>query len=313
MKSSGAHGSEAHAGPLARLLAGRSPVVLDGAMGTELSRRGIATGLPLWSAHALVRSPDTVSRIHADYIDAGADIITTDTFRTTRRTFLRAGLPDRSAELTAVAVSLAREARDGHPVLVAGSVAPLEDCYRPDLVPPEPELRSEHTKHVRRLVSSGVDLLLLETMGTAREAQAAAQAAAETGVEFAVSFLCRRDGRLYGGESIEEAVRVTEACRPAAFLINCVSARCIGIAFEKLRAALGGRGAAPIGLYANVGIPGGEENAAGERAMEEDVGPVAYAAYAAGWAASGASIIGGCCGTTPDHIRALALALGEKR
>jgi S-methylmethionine-dependent homocysteine/selenocysteine methylase len=319
MKFSAAHGNEAHAGPLSRLLEERHPAILDGAMGTELARRGVDTGLPLWSANALLHSPETVRQIHADYIGAGADIITTDTFRTTRRMFLRSGLKDHSAESTALAVSLARDARDahsGHCVLVAGSVAPLEDCYHPELVPSEAELRSEHAEHIQRLVSSGVDFLLLETMGTAREAQAAARAAAETGMEFALSFLCRHDGCLYSGEPLEEAVRRTEAHRPAAFLINCVSPRFIGNALEKLRTALGRRGAGkvtPTGLYGNVGTPGGEQGTPAGRGMDEDVGPEAYAAYALRWAALGASIIGGCCGTTPDHIRAVAAALRKRR
>ena len=125
-------------GPLGRALLRGRPLVLDGAMGTELDRRGVDTGLPLWSAGALLGSPGTVRQIHDDYIDAGADIITGDTFRTTRRTFLRAGLPDRSAELTSLAVRLARESIAAHPeagVLLAGSMAPLEDCYRPDRSP----------------------------------------------------------------------------------------------------------------------------------------------------------------------------------
>src|ERR1700690_3998347 len=129
MKSSAARENKGGPGPLARLFEGRRPVLLDGAMGTELERRGIPAGLPLWSAQALLTSPETVRRIHDEYIDAGAEIITSNTFRTTRRTFLRGGLPDRSEELTALAVALARESTGASPgkrVLIAGSMAPLE-------------------------------------------------------------------------------------------------------------------------------------------------------------------------------------------
>ena len=105
------------AGSFRRLLETRGPLILDGAMGTELQRRGVDIGLPLWSANALVAAPDIVLQIHRDYIAAGADIITTNTFRTTPRAFRNAGLPDRSAELTASAVHLCA----GGPATTSGS------------------------------------------------------------------------------------------------------------------------------------------------------------------------------------------------
>src|SRR5512135_2602497 len=85
-------------------------LLLDGATGTELQRRGVDTTLPLWSARALLQAPAVLHAIHGDYIAAGADIITTNTFRTHRRTLTRAGLGDRTRELTQLAVRLAREA-----------------------------------------------------------------------------------------------------------------------------------------------------------------------------------------------------------
>jgi S-methylmethionine-dependent homocysteine/selenocysteine methylase len=289
--------------------------MLDGAMGTELERRGVPTGLPLWSAHSLITSPETVRRIHDEYVDAGADIITSNTFRTTRRTFLRAGLPDRSAELTALAVTLAREssaASPGKRVLIAGSMAPLEDCYSPELVPGDEALREEHAEHAGRLADAGVDFLLLETMGTLREAAAAAEAASETGLEFVVSFLCRGEGSLYGGETLGEAVRLIMRLSPAAVSLNCVSPGSMGVLLANLRSALRGipgGGNFPIGLYANVGAPGGEH---GTRLLQ-DVGPAVYAEFARSWARAGASLVGGCCGTTPEHIRATARAFASER
>src|SRR5512147_2343807 len=95
----------------ARLVRGEV-VILDGAMGTELDRRGVATPLPLWSARALLDAPEVVLAIHEDYIRAGADVVTTNTFRTTARTLRRAGLePDEGERLTRLAVELARDAR----------------------------------------------------------------------------------------------------------------------------------------------------------------------------------------------------------
>jgi S-methylmethionine-dependent homocysteine/selenocysteine methylase len=285
------------AGPLTKLLAEGRPLILDGAMGTEIMRRGGDTGIPLWSAQPLVTRPDLVLQIHRDYIAAGADIITTDSFRTTRRTFRRAGLPDRSGELTSLAVRLAQEAHNAFPgreILLAGSIAPLEDCYRPDLVPSDDQLRDEHREHAQRLVDAGVDFLLLETMNTLREAVAATEAALRTGSEVVVSFICNRGGNLLSGESLADAVRTIAALYPTALSINCVSPRFMETAIARLRAAT----SLPFAVYGNVGLP---EDPQGWE-FTHDILAEEYGRYALEWLRSGASIVGGCCGTTPDYI-----------
>ena len=290
------------AGPLATLLASHSPVILDGAIGTLLEQRGVDTGLPLWSANALLTAPEALRRIHEEYIRAGADIVTTATFRTTGRTFRLAGLPDSSAELTAYAVGIAADARaslGARGVLIAGSMGPLEDCYRPDLVPGGAVLAQEHTEHARRLAEAGSDFLFLETFGTIRESLAAASAARGTGKEFVVSFLVTMKGTLYGGESVKDAVAAIAPLAPAALSVNCVSPRYVHLALDQLRTAAG---AIPTGVYANVGLPGGEHGGT----LRTDVDPEEYLSFARRWRAEGARIIGGCCGTSPDYIRLLA-------
>jgi S-methylmethionine-dependent homocysteine/selenocysteine methylase len=302
---------------LAHLAAGRI-LLLDGATGTELQRRGVDTSLPLWSARALIEAPEVLSAIHADYIAAGADIITTNTFRTHRRTLTRAGLGERTRELTQQAVQIAHAAAQqvDRKVFVAGSISPLEDCYSPQLVPPDDELRIEHTEMARDLAQAGCDVLLVETMNTIREAVIAAQCAAATNLPVCVSFVAGPQGlppdqidqavrgdalTLLSGESITAAVRAVEHLNPAAILINCVPLAYIDRAFDELRAAYRG----PIGLYANVGHA---DDVVGWT-LTDDVQPAAYARHARQWirqgAAPGAAIIGGCCGTTPEHIAAL--------
>lgn len=216
----------------------------------------------------------------------------------------RAGLPDRSEELVKQAVGLARQAQVTFPerhVLVAGSIAPLEDCYRPDLVPAETELEDEHGELASRLAAAGVDLLLLETMNTAREAAAACKAASATGKDVCVSLLCTVQADLYDGSQISDVVRALIPLRPTAFSVNCVSARSIVNAVRKVRAAT----SLPVGVYANVGTP--EQERGGE--FTHDVSDEDYAAYASSWVAAGAQIIGGCCGTTPHTIETLCRAL----
>jgi len=290
---------------LEQLLSRRIPAILDGAMGTELQRRGADTRLPLWSANVLAKNPGMVQQIHEDYIAAGADIITTNTFRTTQRTFRHAGIPDTSGPFTRLAVELARRAREasGRPdVLIAGSIAPLEDCYRPDLVPPDDQLRREHAELADRLAGAGIDLFLVETMNTLREAYAACEAARATGLEVIVSFICDRTGNLYGGESLAYAIRAVSALNPTAFSINCVSPRFLRPALTIARAMT----SLPLAVYGNVGIP---ENDRRGWEFTRDITPEEYATYAGDWHKDGAAIIGGCCGTTPEYIRAVRRAL----
>jgi homocysteine S-methyltransferase len=307
-------------------LASGELLILDGATGTELTRRGVDTGLPLWSANALIQAPDVVRAIHIDYIRAGANIVTTNTFRTHRRNLAAAGIADRARELTHLAVRLAREAVQqtipptnyptNPPAFVAGSMSPLEDCYSPRLVPPDDQLRVEHGEMARDLADAGCDLLLVETMNTIREAVIATEAAQLTGLPVCVSFVVGPGGRppyeadsaqadeqmlLLSGESITDAVNAVQALEPDAILINCVPVHLIDTAFDTLRAA----SRIPFGLYANVGH-------ADDRVgwvLTDDVRPDAYARRARCWRELGASIIGGCCGTSPDHITALARTL----
>jgi S-methylmethionine-dependent homocysteine/selenocysteine methylase len=287
-------------------LAGRRALVLDGAIGTELERRGAPTSLPLWSAHALVRAPDLVAAIHSDYAAAGADILTANTFRTQRRTLARGGWGDRAGELTSLAVELARGAAQRFAgerrIYVVGSAPTLEDCYRPDLVPDDAALRREHAEHAENLAETGVDAILVETMNSAREAVAALRAARATGLPALVSFVCWDGPRLLSGEPLREALAAALPERPAAVLANCLPPSNVGACLPVLRDT-----ALPFGIYPNLGAP--LDEAGCERSEFYD--PSAFAELAAEWRATGARILGGCCGTTPAHIDALAQRLRD--
>lgn len=279
-----------------RLAAGPA-LVLDGSMGTELERRGVQASLPLWSAHALLEAPEVVRTIHADYAEAGAEILTANTFRTQRRTLARAGMAQRAEELTHLAVRLAREGGgDRKDVWIAGSATTLEDCYRPDLVPVAADLEREHGQHARALAAAGVDLILVETMNTLREARAAARAASATGLPYFVSFVCAAGGQLLSGEALEDALdallRESPTC--LCLLVNCLPPSAVPDCLPALRAA-----GIAFGVYANLGEPR-------ESGRSEDCSPERFAAHANDWCNAGARVIGGCCGTGPDHIRALA-------
>jgi S-methylmethionine-dependent homocysteine/selenocysteine methylase len=280
-------------------------LLLDGATGTELGRRGVDISLPLWSARALLDAPDVLEAVHRDYLEAGADLITACTFRTHRRSLAKGGVGDRAKELTQRAVEIARRARDALNLRakVLGSVAPLEDCYRPDLVPTLAECEREHREMIQHLIDAGVDGILIETQNTLTEADAAARQAIELvqpPAFWMISFCTRNDGPpniLLSGESLTD---VLPSLRGAyAIGINCVAAPMIESQVKLLRLLVPGK--TRICAYANIG----KATADGEWIAGDASHPEIYAGYAARWIAAGASIVGGCCGTRPETIAAI--------
>ena len=261
-------------------------------MGTQLARRGVETSLPLWSAGALLTHPEVVADIHRAYAQAGAVVHTTNTFRTQPRHTAR------WRELVGVAV---RQARGAVPAgqRVAGSIAPLEDCYHPERAPADPG--PEHALLARALAEEGVDLLLCETFAAPREAWAAVQAAVATGVETWASFTAGYRSDLMTPQELEAAARGAVERGAAAVLVNCVAAGDT-LRFVERLADLG----VPFGAYANAGP---HTDGLGWDAQHAEA-PEAYADLAQRWVDLGATLLGSCCGTGPEHIRALAQRFG---
>ena len=287
-------------------IAAPEPLLLDGPTGTELQRRGVETNVPGWTAAAIEAAPDVLLEIHRDYVAAGAEVLTANTFRTHPRNLAALGAADRAAELTRQAVALARSAAIGalRPVWIAGSQAPLGDCYQPGQTPSESELEAEHRLMSNQLADAGVDLILVETHPTLREATAATRAALETGLPVVTSFVCNRQGRLLSGESLESAARSIATLPVVAITVNCILADDALNAVRTLRSACG---IIPVGAYCNVG----SFAAAGGWTNTDSEHPDVYARHAADWLRMGARLVGSCCGTTPEHIRALRRQLDE--
>jgi methionine synthase I (cobalamin-dependent) len=281
-------------------------LILDGATGTELHRRGVDTGLPLWSANALLNDKDSniLRQIHVDYLNAGADIITTNTFRTHRRALAPSLHADDALALTRRAVEVARGAIESvnpaSPKFIAGSISTLEDCYRPDLVPSDDELRAEHSERVHHLIECGVDLILIETINTIREALMIAKLATITGTPVVVSFVCNKDGKLLSGESLTDATLELLPLGISAIGVNCGPTPNLMKPLTELQRSCGND--FPLIAYGNIGYA--DDEVGWVNTDSED--PKAYCAHAADWPAK---IVGGCCGTTPEHIQLLRSAI----
>jgi S-methylmethionine-dependent homocysteine/selenocysteine methylase len=238
-------------------------------------------------------------------VEAGADIIVANTFRTNPRTLGRVGRLADGAALNRLAVELARRAvTAARPhgavaggVLVAASMGPVEDCYHPERVPAESALRAEHEQMAAWLAAAQPDLVWIETMNTIREAQAAAVAVAGSGLPFAISFVVQESGDLLSGEPLEEAVAAVEPLAPLAIGVNCIPPRGMTAVLPRLRRAT----TRPLAAYAHIGNPTPIRG----WSFSESATPAEYAQSARAWLAFGATIVGGCCGTTPAHIRAV--------
>jgi S-methylmethionine-dependent homocysteine/selenocysteine methylase len=286
---------------------GHRAVILDGAVGTELGRRGLDTRSALFSSVALLDEEGRriLRDLHLEYLRAGADIVTAATFRTNRRALEAAGQGSRFPDLAGVAVAEARAARDQHGSgLVAGSMGPVADCYRPEARPSAEDVFTEHLEHARALAMAGCDLLLVETIASGEEGISAIEAASATGLPICASAQLAPDGKLLDGSDPRQFFGAAAAAGAGAVLLNCIPPDGIDAMLDVVAGA-----GVPFGAYAHLG----EMDPAVRWPRSEVLEPEAYADRAARWIERGATMIGGCCGTTPLHIAALARRFGRAR
>ena len=291
------------------MLAERETVILDGAIGTEILRRNVT-----WADHQLANRPEFVRGIHEDYIRAGADVISTNSFQLCRRALYNhfrddahrhyigaQDLDDRADRLLAASVHLAVDAREraaaGRPVAVAAAVTTLEWCFRPDLAPSAEQARREYDEIFHVVADAGADLVLLETVNSIGEARVALEVAKRIGLPCWVSFVCDERGLLFTRETLAEAARVLEPLGVDAILLNCAPPDDISAGMKELAP----HARVPIGAYAHIG-----RFDPPEWMFTDEYPPQKYLDVAGSWKKMGATILGGCCGTTPDHIAALA-------
>ena len=309
-------------------------IILDGAMATELQRRGVDLHTEAWSVRSLLSSPDVVRAIHEDYIKAGAEIITANSFSAGPTTLEKAGLRDHTAKLNNIAVRLAQEARDNvgadKQVLIAGSMTTAEPWHDPHITPSIGVARSHYREQSELLANAGVDLFLIEFMVRIFDIEVAIEEAVKTGVPTWVGLACQFNrgelflglyGRL-GNETIPQVVETVASKGASGMFIMHTFPEHTALGLGELME----NWSLPVGAYANTGdldrkTPVASKATSGGKGVEYPytqwdfsgaVSPDEYLKYAQEWVNMGAQIIGGCCGTSPEHIKKLKEHLPER-
>ncbi len=292
-------------------IANRKIVILDGGIGSEMLRRGVT-----WEGHKVESEPDAIRAIHSDYIRAGADVISTNTFQLARRSYAnhfadrdhmrRVGATDietRAPILIHEGVKRAIEARertDASDVCIAGAMTTLDWCFRPDQAPSAEDMRAEYRETIQAFKDAGADLMLFETFNSSKEARTALEAARDLGIPGWVGFVCDWKGKLLNGETATDVAAGLKGIEPDVLLFNCAPVPDITLALGELTRHYH----QPTGGYAHVG-----RFDPPDWMFTDEYPPDQYLAAGREWARLGSQVIGGCCGTTPMHIEALKQGL----
>ena len=282
------------------------PILIDGAMGTELNTRGVSTPLPIWSANANLQNPKIILEIHKDYIQSGSKVIRTNTFRTTPWTYKKAGYSDKKSKEIAKAglykaVELAQMAIQKD-VLIAGSITSIDDCYFPNNFPGLAIAEEMYGYLVDWLVDAGVDLILFETMGNISEINCAFNIAKNYEIPKWLSIILDHRSNLLDGTKIQNLFDEIDKNDLKCLLTNCNTTETTFKALNQIKKIWSG----PIGAYPNLGLLDYQNNYSKvidqsgflnclEKLIEEKL-----------------DFLGLCCGSTPRHISELNFQLQNK-
>ena len=307
-------------------------IVLDGATGSEIARLGAAMNSSAWCGVANKTHPDIVRHVHEEYIRAGADVITANTFSTSRHVLAGAGLAEETVSINARAVELAREAVNNvspeRPIAVAGSMSNML-AWIPGTVSPDPrflptpeEEFNNYQEVAQTLAKSGVDLILMEMMTDIDRSSLAISAAVETGLPVWIGTSCTLldDGRLsvWNQHSEEPATRISpdhlksedKSYNTLIEVMLSFQPQVMGVMHSTIETTNTGlqtlfeHWQGPVMAYP-------ETSSEVRKGISDEVEPAIFAAHCHDWVESGVQIIGGCCGTTIEHIRAMVNELPD--
>ena len=294
-------------------------MILDGGMGRELERSGAPFRQPEWSALALIESPAHVRLAHDAFARNGAEIITTNSYAVVPFHIGEERFESDGLRLADLAGRLARESADTFGAKVAGSLPPVLGSYRPDL------FDAEKARPILEVLLEGLsphaDLWLAETQSSVAEVTLVREMLADDPRPLWLSFtlddhkaaaILAGEARpvLRSGETVADAARHAAALGASALLFNCSQPEVMEAAVREARKSLEGQPMA-IGVYANAFASEADDAAANEtlHGIRADLTPPLYLGWAQRWVDAGATMVGGCCGISPEHIGELARTL----
>jgi len=273
-------------------------------MGTQLISHGIKLPLPLWSAQANIEESQIVQSIHKDYVEAGADIITTNTFRTTTWSYRRAEYSPKRASRKAKdslmkAIDLARSV---NPKILAGSITSINDCYEPDEYPGKSIAEDSYGETIEWFIEGGVDTVLLETMGHLDEINIALEATKNISTVW-LSLIINEKGHLLSGDSLRE-IYALSIKQLTCLMLNCNT---IELTKQILNPFID-NSTLNWGVYPNLGLTQPEVDGEIHGIVDTEKFKQSIISYLD----KKPYIIGACCGSTPNHIRIIRDLIEEK-
>ena len=270
------------------------PLILDGAMGSLLTERNLPIDEILWSSALNITHPDAIQKIHEEYIDAGAEIITTNTFRTNPAAVSKSALKIKNEELVRLSVSIAMNARARKNILIAGSNAPAEECYQKERTISTDELKNNHHSHISWLWESGSDIIWNETQSHLDEIIIISKFCSENSIPYVISLYFDSYLRLLSGERVVEVFDRISEYSPDAIGFNCMKSNMLSKFIENY--------SLPVnwGFYLNCCV--------GERESNFSVcglEPADYIKEIKPLLDLKPFFAGACCGSNPSHTIAI--------
>ena len=276
------------------------PLLLDGAMGSLLQQKGIKAEGRLWTAKANLTNPELVFKIHESYIKAGADIITTNTFRTNPLAIKN--FPQINFKyFVRSAVQLAKQAAQNHNVLIAGSNSPAEDSYQVERTVTKKQLAHNHKNHIDELMQNGCSFVLNETHGHFDEIKIICDYCSKKNIPFVLSLFVKNNLTLLSGEHLTEVIKYILDHNPLAVGFNCLRSDVFDKIYRKIKFNFN------WGVYLNLGSGNDTDSK-----ITAAVSPNLYAEIMKRYLPQKPSFIGGCCGSNPNHIKKLKKMLDER-
>ncbi len=268
------------------------PLIIDGAIGSLLQQNKVYIHPILWSSYANLISPEEVKKVHSAYISAGADIITTNTFRTNPISFHNSSLNIDYEDFVAKSVKLAKDLTDqSEGLILAGSNAPAEDCYQKERNVSKSKLESNHKKHIELLWKYGCDFVLNETQSHLDEIEIICEYCYENKIEYVISFYFDENRKILSGEDLNSIIKDVMQYSPKAIGFNCIFNDTFNQVFSNLDLEY------KWGFYLNCG--GGKLT---DKNIVCGVDPSQYLESIKYYLDKKPYFLGSCCGSIPGHI-----------